>query len=356
MDRRDALTRLLSIGAFAALPSTAQAEEDRFFWYGTAPPSGKKRKVANFYDKYRPLKGISTLGKNVFLYQNLQKEIGEIVPHWQGPARESIDGFPDGAEGEGDCIGQASALACDILATTDIHMLRQRERWEAKASVEMIYAGSRVEIGGNKLMGRGGSHGEWAARYLKEYGVLHRKRYEKDGNQLDLSGYHPARSRKYRSSGVPDWLETLAKDHPVQEFTQVRSGREALDAVCAGQPVLMCSSYAFPNKRDQDGFTKPYLGRRTKRGWRWIDARIQWWHAMLLCAAILEGSRVGGTILNSHGVWNSGPQPNDLPDGGFNVELQYLDMMVKDWYDCYALGSYKGHEAKKIQKHLLYLR
>jgi hypothetical protein len=348
MDRREILLGMLSAGAYAALPSVALANRDNIFWYGTSPPENRSD-IPTFYQRYSPLKGISTLGKNVFLYQNLQKEIGDIVPHYQGPA-------DDGTQGEGDCVGQACAMGCDILAATDIHMLGQSEQWKAKASVEMLYAGSRVEIGQKALRGGGGSRGEWAAKFVRDYGVLHRIPYEADGNQIDLTGYHPGRSRNYRDVGVPDWLEPISKEHPVKEITQVQSGREALDAVCSGQPVIMCSSYAFHNTRDNDGFATPYLSTQTKRGWRWIDARVQWWHAMILTSAILEGPKVGGTIQNSHGKWNSGPQPNSLPDGAFNVELQYLDMMVKDWFDCWALGSYHGHQAKRMKKHLLYLR
>jgi len=354
MDRRTALQSLLSVGAYFAAPKLTYGTEDQITDYGARPsPRPYISKAPRFYDRFAPFKGISTLGRNVFLYQNLQREIGEIIPHYQGPA-------PDGSPGEGDCVGQATAMGCDVLAASDIHLLKQSEEWKAKASVEMIYAGSRIEIGQtesgtNHLRGRGGSHGGWAARYVRDYGVLHRLKYQKDGNAIDLEGYHPDRSRQYRDQGVPDWLEAIAREHPVKEITNVRSGKEALDAVCSGQPVVICSSYAFPPVRDSDGFTTPYLGTTYKRGWKVFSARVQWWHAMVLTAAILEGGRIGGTIQNSHGPWNEGPRPNNMPEGSFNVEIQYLDLMVQDWYDCWALGSYEGHKSKKI-RHKLYLR
>lgn len=361
MDRRDIIKGILSTLGVGLFARPARATEDPVKRYGAECPTPVERagyqRSPNFHDVYRPFKGASQeLTKNVFLFQNLQKELGEIVPHWQGPAPE------DGAPGEGDCVGQAGSLGVDILAATDIHMLGQREKWEAKVSVEMSYASSRVEIGKNQLNGRAGSHGEWMARAYKEVGVLHRKVYSDGTNTLDLTGYHPGRSRKYRDKGVPDWLEAIAREHPVKEVVNVRSGQEALDAVCAGMPVLMCSSYAFEDVRDAEGFSKPFLDgdmtfrrRRNRRGWLnvpFVAGRPQWWHAMLLASAILEG-RKGGGILNSHGRWNSGPQPDGLPDGGFNVELPYLDLMVKDWFDCWALGSYQGHEALKM-RHRLY--
>jgi len=308
----------------------------------------------SFHRVYKPFKGIAKEyakdGKNVFLWQNLEKEIGEIVPHWQGPDPET------GNPGEGDCVGQASAMGSDVLAATDIHDLKQNEKWLAKASVEMVYAGSRIEVGRrdsngtNYLRGRGGSHGEWAAKFLKEWGVLHRVKYERDGQVLDLSGYDPGRSREYRDAGVPDWLEPIAKEHPVQEYTNPRSGTEALDAVCARHPVIMCSSWAFHSERDAQGFCAPYTGSNQRRGWRTFDIRVQWWHAMVLTGALLEGGRIGGLIQNSHGDWNDGPRPFGIPRGSFFADLEVLDWMVKDWYDCWALGSYKGHEAARIRR------
>lgn len=359
MDRRNALKALigsLSVTAFATAGGSPRGKITR---YGASPPDRQLtaaiKASPRFHKTYAPLKGIAKEGrKNVFLYQNLQKEIGNFPPHYQGPA-------PDGAEGEGDCIGQSSARGCDVLAASDIHLLGQREKFVAECSVEMNYAGGRVEIGGlggGALRGRGGSHGEWQAKYLKQFGVLHRLKYERDGNELDLTGYHPGRSRKYRDVGVPDWLEPIAREHPVEEITNVKTGMEALDAVASGQPVIIGSSYAIKGQRDAQGFALPYLGGSTRRGrWTFNDVRVQWWHAMVLVGAVLEGGRIGGTILNSHGKnWIEGPQPFDLPDGGFNIDLEYLDLMIKDWGDCWALGSYKGHAAKRIREHLLYIR
>ena len=358
MKRRDALKLIGAGTGLVTLPALAVGAS-RLVDYGAIRPRNPRPDVKTFHKTFRPFRGVSgAINQNVFLYQNLQKQIGEIVPHNQATIIDS-----DGntlREGEGDCVGHATAMGCDVLAATNIHMLGLPERWEAKASVEMIYAGSRVEIGQqsddnlekvNWLAGRGGSHGEWAARYVKQYGVLHRRKYQADGNEIDLTGYEPDRSRQYRDVGVPDWLEPIARQHPVREVTNVQTGREALDAVCAGQPVLMCSSYAFRDTRDADGFASAYLGT-SRRGW--LNAvRIQWWHAMILTGAILTGNRIGGVLQNSHGVWNSGPRPNDMPEGSFAVDLSTLDLMVRDWFDCYALSSYVGHQALAI-RHKLY--
>lgn len=355
MERRDALKMIIStfgVGAFAT-PASAEVG-DAIKYFGALPPSSTQKRLAakrprrRFYDRFGVFKGASK-EKDTFLWKNLEVELKKpLVPHYQGTTKE-------GVEGEGDCVAQAGSLGCDILAATDIHMLGQRERFVAKASVEMNYAGSRVEIGKGVISRGGGSHGEWMARFLKEYGVIHRLEYRDGDNHIDLRGYDPARSRKYRNVGVPDWLEPIAKQHPVQEYTNVQTAQEALDAVTAGQPVLICSTYAIHNTRDAEGFALPFLAKQwnyeyNERGRlfrRW--GRKQWWHCMLLCGS-LTGARPGGVIMNSHGVWNSGPQPHGIPDGGFAIDLKYLDLMVKDWGTCYALSSYKGHKSTKIRR------
>ena len=353
MHRREALKSIVGTLATASVSfgQTESAENVKYF--GAIKPSTHTmrqvfaRPKGSFYDRFGVFRGISQQVDEVFLYKHLEKEIGRLIPHYQGPDPETGD------PGEGDCVAQAAGIGSDILAGVNIHMLGKREKFIAKASVEMLYTGSRVEIGGNQLL-TGGSNGIWMVQFLQKYGVLHRLEYRLGDNYIDLRGYHPGRSRQYRNKGVPDWLEDTAREHPVLEYTQVKSGTEALDAVCAGQVVLMCSTYAFYDKRDDDGFTMPKLDRDFLRGRRrFVSRREQWWHCMLLAAKVLKRGREGGTILNSHGKWNSGPQPDDMPDGSFNVETQYLDLMVKDWYDCYALSLYKGHEAAKI-RHRLY--
>ncbi len=329
--------------------------------FGARSPRNPKPDRKRFHTTFAPFKGASQeTNKNVLLYDSLKKEIGSIIPHEQSGVYDANG--RQIAEGEGDCVAQAIGMGGDILAATNIHELGKREKWVEKTSVEMTYAGSRNEIGLSRLAGRAGSHGEWGAKFVHRFGFLHRKKYRQGENTIDLSGYDPRRSRKYRDAGVPDWLESIAREHPVKEITNVHTGAEALDAVCARQVVVMCSSYAFHHQRDEEGFSTPHLGM----GWvRYEDERgrrrrtwgrvMQWWHAMLLSGAILEGHRKGGVIQNSHGVWNAGPQPHGIPDGGFAVDLNILDLMVKDWFDCYALSLYTGHAARRM-KHQLYRR
>lgn len=358
MDRRDALKLLGVLYANAyAVPAVANpcASVTR---YGALAPTAPIR-GRRFHEEFSTFKGLGKQlakeRKNVLLYQFLQNEIGEIKPYWQGPDPET------GNEGEGDCCGQAGAMGCNVLAATDIWLRDEAEQFIAEASVEMLYGGSRYEIGvigrpeenprqENSLRGRGGSHGEWVARFVNEYGVLHRLIYPNpDGSQLDLTGYDPGRSRQYRDRGVPDWLEAEARKHPVRSIANIRTSMEGVDAICAGHPVLVCSSYAFMPERDERGFCKAY-GAYRKRG-RWF--RVQWWHAMIATGVVFwPDGTIGVLIQNSHGDWNGGPTVFDQPRGSFFVTLQTFELMVKDWFDCWSLGSYLGHEVERVRKRI----
>lgn len=315
MKRRDALKLLV------VLPGSS-----RIRYFGAIPRRSDRQPFQVLFGQYNNI----GQGKRALLWKFFELATNNpLIPHNQ-------DNAPD-------CVGQATGLACDILAACDIYMRFERERWIEKSSVEMIYAGSRNEIGGGKLGRRGGSHGEWAVRFLKEYGVLHRLPYYDGNNNIDLTGYDPRRTAKYANNGVPDWLESFAKKHPVQTYSKITSFKEACDALYVGQPIIMCCSYAFPNQRDSQGFSKPYLGYR----------REKWYHAWCLCGYDDTGSRPGGLIMNSHGIWNNGPRRFDQPDGSHWVDAQYLDMMLKEWEDSYAISAYVGYPQRMLN-HRLY--
>jgi len=361
MNRRSALASLIGGAASVASANRLCGAPKWVFnphvhYYGAEPPIVRRADRARFYREFSAFRGAAKASKtNVFLHHNLARELGEIAPHDQTGI---FDEFGNHTEvGEGDCLAHAVALGGDILAATNIHELGKQEKWLGKTSVEMVYAGSRIEIGQqsdpkkvNRLAGRAGSRGVWGARFANEFGFLHRQKYTRNGHTIDLTGYSPDRSRLYRDAGVPDWLEPICRQHPVKSISNVLSGEEALDAICARQVVVLCSSYAFHDTRDSLGFSDPYLGGRWGGG-----GRKEWRHAMLLSGAVLAETRRGGVVHNSHGVWNEGPRPFGLPEGAFCVDDYVLDLMVKDWYDCYALSLYTGANAKRI-RHKLYRR
>jgi hypothetical protein len=326
MDRRTALKAISLIPFFSS--------EERTYDYGAVKPVIPSRR-RSFGQEYKDFTNISK-GKKALLWKYLETQLGNVLT-------------PYSQQSEGDCVGCSYGLAVDVLMACDRFMQMDPEVWQARASVEMIYAGSRNEIGKQKFKGHSGSNGEWASKYLQAYGVLHQLQYP----DLDLTGYDPKRSREYRDSGVPDALEPIAKERPILNYTKVTNWRMAFDCLYVGQPIVLCSTWAFRNQRDQDGFCEPYKSITYRRPFRTFDFRVKWFHAMALVGFDDTTSRPGGLIVNSHGNWNEGPKRYDQPDGSFFVDVDILDNMLTDWNDCYAISSYVG-KPYKLLKHNLY--
>ena len=122
-----------------------------------------------------------------------------------------------------------------------------------EAATEAIYGGSRVEARGVKYGGWGdGSYGAAAAKYVNKWGILYRQKYDND----DLTQYSSNRAKQWGNYGVPDYLEPLAKDHPVKQVTLVTTFDEAAAAIQNGYPVPVCSGQGFSSSRDKDGFAR----------------------------------------------------------------------------------------------------
>ena len=73
---------------------------------------------------------------------------------------------------------------------------------------------------------------------------------------------------------------------------------------------------------------------------------------MIATGVVFYDDGIGVLIQNSHGDWNEGPRPFDIPRGSFFVDFPTWELMVTDWLDCWALGSYVGHEARKIRRRI----
>lgn len=271
-------------------------------------------------------------GKVVLLFKYLEREIGKLVPHHQAV---------------GDCVGQAFGLGVDILTATQIHLIGRDEKWVSKASTEAIYAGSRYEIGykahGNKrLLDGDGTIGVYCAEFLRDYGVLVRKKY----GDIDLTKYSAKLAREWGKNGVPDRLEPIAKRHPVRSFALVRSYVECRDAIANGYPVILSSSFGFnpncpncnPGGRDKQGFLK-HCGK--------------WFHSF--CAIGSDDSssnRPGLLLINSWGPnWVKGPTKHSQPNGSFWVDAKTIDRMCREG-DSFAISSFVGFPRQRLNYYL----
>lgn len=256
-------------------------------------------------------------GKVALLWPFFEQMTGHpLVPHFQEI---------------GDCISHGFGLGVDLLTAIQILMRGAAQEWRNKVATEIIYGGSRVEIGRGQydIYFRGdGSTGHLAAEFLKNYGVLLREVYP---GGYDFREYSGDLARTLGKQGVPNELEPLCKIHPVGCVSLVQSYEEYRDCIYNGFPVALCSSQGFVTRggRDKDGFLYP--------------SRNPWMHCMLGAGVDDQHKRPGGLIINSWGSnWISGPKRHDQPDGSFWADAAVIDRICKQG-DSIALSCYAGY-------------
>lgn len=225
--------------------------------------------------------------------------------------------------GCGSCVAFGAAIVCDTLIAIDV--IENGAEYPGRVDPMTIYWGSRVEIGGGRIWGQG-SVGIWAAKYLKEFGPLLQKKY----NSIDLSTYSPsvccgANARR----GVPDELESEAREHPVRDYAQIKSFDDAANMVENGDPITVASNQGFTQFRDAQGFAKP-SGR--------------WPHQMGVLG--VRHDRPGVLICNSWGAFYKGG-PADMSPALQWTDAEDFDRMAKAG-DTWALSNLKGWPRKRL--------
>jgi len=229
----------------------------------------------------------------------------------------------------GSCVGAGHAHgAMHVLATAIVG--GQNFEWKP-ISAEVIYGGSRVEIGGGKIRGDG-SVGAWAVKWLKDYGLVPAEKI--DG--IDLTTYSAARARQYGKSGVPKELEAVAKQYPIKGSALVKSATDVNRALHQFYPVTVCSDQGFTMARDSSGTCHP---------------QGSWSH----CMCIIGYRKHPGTgkdqffILNSWGdnAHTGSCVPDDAPKAGFWADADVVDGMVRQG-DSFALSDVVGFPARKV--------
>jgi hypothetical protein len=250
---------------------------------------------------------------DVFLWQACRQATGDLLP-------------PRDQKSVGSCVSFGTASAIEHLLCVQIASGASEEFRDL--AQEVIYGGSRVEIGGGTIRGDG-SIGAWAAKFVTTYGVVARGKY----GQYDLRSYDESRCREYGRSGVPDELEPLARQHPVKDASNVRSWDECKAAIRNGYPIAVCSSQGFTMQRDAEGFCK---------------ASGTWAHCMAIIG-IRGGSRPGAFLLNSWGgSAHTGPRgPGDPSPAGFWADAAVVDRMLKQG-DSWAFSHAVGFPARKL--------
>jgi hypothetical protein len=251
---------------------------------------------------------------DVFLWETCRKVTGDLLP-----ARN---------QGQvGSCVSFGTASAVEHLQCVQI-ALGSPEEYRDLAQ-EVIYGGSRVQVGKGRIRGDG-SVGAWAAKFVKDWGVVSRGRYP----GYDLSAYSESICRQFGNAGCPAALETVAREHPVKAIAQVKTTEEARRALASGYPIAVCSNQGFGSTRDEEGFAR---------------AQGSWAHCMAIVGYQTSGPRKGFFILNSWGTgWIKGPtgKGNPSPAGFWAEESVVARMLAAD--DSWAFSDVKGFPARRI--------
>lgn len=249
--------------------------------------------------------------EDIFLWDACRHVTGDLLP-------------PRDQGSVGACVGFGTASAIEHLLCVQI-AAGQGGAFRDLAP-EIIYAGSRHEIGNDAIRGDG-SVGAWAARFVHDYGVLARGRYR----NLDLTRYSERLCRSLGRTGVPDHLEPITRQHPVRTIANVRSFDECRAAIRNGYPLIVCSDQGFLLHRDAEGFGIP---------------RGSWMHCFAI-VGVCGGERPGAFLLNSWGASaHTGPQGRGRPSpAGFWADADVVDRMLRQG-DSWAFSQFQGFPAR----------
>ena len=220
----------------------------------------------------------------------------------------------------GDCTAQGAAYAVCVLQAVQIVEKCQPSTWRA-AFPPYIYATSRHLVGRDRLKGRDGGLGVWAAEAVRRHGVL-------SADAAKAPKYSAAIARRWGDEGPPKWAIEAGMRHLVRTIGRVESAIAVRDAICSGYPVTVASYWGTKNYREIDG-------RIVALG----DDR--WAHQMCVDGYDGTGIEPWFHIRNSWGR-RAHPAPIDhSPAGGFWVSSADVDRMVAAG-DSYAFSCFDG--------------
>src|SRR5690606_31393411 len=150
----------------------------------------------------------------------------------------------------GTCVGQGTARAVQDSWYHALSELGEVGR-KAEVSVEAIYGGARVQIGGGRLSGDG-AVGAWAAQYVHKYGAPARGIY----GSYDLTKPREDLAVKWgaRGNGVPSEVLEAGKRIKIRCF-RCMTADDIFDAAWAGCGLAFCGGYTYGPK-DRNGMSR----------------------------------------------------------------------------------------------------
>jgi len=236
----------------------------------------------------------------------------------------SVPSLPAHKQDGPDCVSQATSMATDVMAAIQV-CLRQ-QRWNGKLATEWIHFGGRCVMGKQRGI-NGGARIIEACNFIKEYGVLFRKKYR----NINFTHYNFQNSNFRNLNNYPNLVDQ-AKKHKTGTITQVKNWEDARAALRNLAPVVLGGMLGFENRtRDKDGFLRP---------------RGEWSHAWMLLGFDDRYQRKGALVMNSFGDnFFYGPRRHNQPKGSMWVDVEVLNSMI---IEAYALSDYVGTKKRKL--------
>lgn len=276
--------------------------------------------VPDFSDTPAGKAAMGDAPSSVYLWQSIRTVTGKDPPVFnQGQV--------------GSCVSFGTSRAYEASLAVQI-TLGDRFTWTPLVE-EVVYGGSRVEVGGGRINGDG-SIGAWAADWVRKWGGLPRGTYTVGGKTYDLRAYSETRCRDWGRNGVPDELEPEARKYPAGDVAQVKTWSEAKKALAQGYGIAVCSGQGFAMQRNANGICQP---------------SGSWAHCMCLDGYHVDENtgKEYGHIQNSWGAnAHTGPVGfGSPPTSGFWADANVVNRMLAA-NDSWAIAAVKGFPSRKL--------
>lgn len=294
--------------------SAMPPKDIRFGWAGQEQA---KRAYGKLYDQvdnfFIKAQSVATNNKRVVFWDYSTKLFGSHIP----TLNQLI----------GDCVSQGAANIVQYLEVTEIMRLKQPERYRPIFQ-PYIYGVSRVQIGKKQLGNSDGSLGIWAAKGVKEYGVI-------AADESGVPKYTAEVAKSWGKSGPPANFIQEGKKHLIQTVAKVNSYEMVRDAIANGYGVTVACNRGFK------------MQGVANRGKLWGVPSGVWMHQTALIGLDDDRARPGCYLMNSWGPNAHGKPVDEAPPGGFWIDAEVVDYMVRQ-DDSWAFSQFNGFPEQNL--------
>lgn len=242
--------------------------------------------------------------------------------------------WPHIVQSTSDCTSFGACNAIHILKA--YNCLKLNEEWNNTIVSELIYAGSRVEIGKGRWRNSGGASGSATAQCCKQLGTLCRGKYK----NYDYSVYSGKVADRLGNSGIPDDIEDILKEHTVKTVSLVTDTTTATDCLANFYPITLASQRGFEGRKDRNG-------RLLRDEDGCLKAGSSWPHQTCVVSFDLNPRRPKVGIANSWPADGMTGPLDGLPEGCFWIDMNDFQIMLNE-QDSFVYSDYIGFQSKPL--------